>query len=219
MHVVFAIDRAGLVGSDGETHQGIFDLSFLSTIPNLCIMAPKNKWELSDMMKFAVNYDGPIAIRYPRGEAYDGLQEFRAPIVYGKSEVIYDEEDIVLLAVGSMVKTAETVRHELRERGFSCTLVNARFVKPVDKDLILTLSRDHRLFVTMEENVRCGGFGEHVLDYLNEIGSEASVLNISLPDDYIEHGNVEVLKEETGISASIILKKVIAAALGQNPER
>ena len=219
MHVVFAIDRAGLVGSDGETHQGIFDLSFLSTIPNLCIMAPKNKWELSDMMKFAVNYDGPIAIRYPRGEAYDGLQEFRAPIVYGKSEVIYDEEDIVLLAVGRMVKTAETVRHELRERGFSCTLVNARFVKPVDKDLILTLSRDHRLFVTMEENVRCGGFGEHVLDYLNEIGSEASVLNISLPDDYIEHGNVEVLKEETGISASIILKKVIAAALGQNPER
>lgn len=219
MHVVFAIDRAGLVGNDGETHQGIFDLSFLSTIPNLCIMAPKNKWELSDMMKFAVNYDGPIAIRYPRGEAYDGLQEFRAPIVYGKSEVIYDEEDIVLLAVGSMVKTAETVRHELRERGFSCTLVNARFVKPVDKDLILTLSRDHRLFVTMEENVRYGGFGEHVLDYLNEIGSEASVLNISLPDDYIEHGNVEVLKEETGISASIILKKVIAAALGQNPER
>ena len=219
MHVVFAIDRAGLVGSDGETHQGIFDLSFLSTIPNLCIMAPKNKWELSDMMKFAVNYDGPIAIRYPRGEAYDGLQEFRAPIIYGKSEVIYDEEDIVLLAVGSMVKTAETVRHELRERGFSCTLVNARFVKPVDKELILTLSRDHRLFVTMEENVRCGGFGEHVLDYLNEIGSEASVLNISLPDDYIEHGNVEVLKEETGISASIILKKVMAAALGQNPER
>ena len=217
--VVFAIDRAGLVGSDGETHQGIFDLSYLSAIPNMCLMAPKNKWELSDMMKFAVNYDGPIAIRYPRGEAYDGLQEFRAPIIYGKSEVIYDEEDIVLLAVGSMVKTAETVRHELRERGFSCTLVNARFVKPVDKELILTLSRDHRLFVTMEENVRCGGFGEHVLDYLNEIGSEASVLNISLPDDYIEHGNVEVLKEETGISASIILKKVMAAALGQNPER
>lgn len=219
MHVVFAVDRAGLVGSDGETHQGIFDLSFLSMIPNMCIMAPKNKWELSDMMKFAVNYDGPIAVRYPRGEAYDGLQEFRAPIAFGKSEVIYDEEDIVLLAVGSMVKTAEEVRHGLRERGFSCTLVNARFVKPIDKDLIRELAKDHRLFVTMEENVKCGGFGEHVLDYLNEIGSEASLLNISLPDDYIEHGNVEVLKEETGISASIILKKVMAAALGQNPER
>ena len=219
MHVVFAVDRAGLVGSDGETHQGIFDLSFLSTIPNMCIMASKNKWELSDMMKFAVNYDGPIAVRYPRGEAYDGLQEFRAPIAFGKSEVIYDEEDIVLLAVGSMVKTAEEVRHGLRERGFSCTLVNARFVKPIDKDLIRELAKDHRLFVTMEENVKCGGFGEHVLDYLNEIGSEASLLNISLPDDYIEHGNVEVLKEETGISASIILKKVMAAALGQNPER
>ena len=217
--VLFAIDRAGLVGSDGETHQGIFDLSFLSTIPNMCIMAPKNKWELSDMMKFAVNYDGPIAVRYPRGEAYDGLQEFRAPIAFGKSEVIYDEEDIVLLAVGSMVKTAEEVRHGLRERGFSCTLVNARFAKPIDKDLIRELAKDHRLFVTMEENVKCGGFGEHVLDYLNEIGSKASLLNISLPDDYIEHGNVEVLKEETGISASIILKKVMAAALGQNPER
>ena len=219
MHVVFAVDRAGLVGSDGETHQGIFDLSFLSTIPNMCIMASKNTWELSDRMKFAVNYDGPIAVRYPRGEAYDGLQEFRAPIAFGKSEVIYDEEDIVLLAVGSMVKTAEEVRHGLRERGFSCTLVNARFVKPIDKDLIRELAKDHRLFVTMEENVKCGGFGEHVLDYLNEIGSEASLLNISLPDDYIEHGNVEVLKEETGISASIILKKVMAAALGQNPER
>ncbi len=99
-------------------------------------MAPKNKWELSDMMKFAVNYDGPIAVRYPRGEAYDGLQEFRAPIAFGKSEVIYDEEDIALLAVGSMVKTAEEVRHGLRERGYSCTLVNARFVKPIDEDLI-----------------------------------------------------------------------------------
>lgn len=219
MHVIFAIDRAGLVGSDGETHQGIFDLSFLSTIPNMCVMAPKNKWELSDMMKFAVNYEGPIAVRYPRGEAYDGLKEFRAPIAFGKSEVIYDEEDIVLLAVGSMVKTAVTVRQELRERGFNCTLVNARFVKPIDQELIRELSREHTLFVTMEENVKCGGFGEHVLDYLNEIGSKARVLNIALPDDYIEHGNVDVLKEETGISAPIILKKIMASYLGEHPER
>ena len=132
LHVVFAIDRAGLVGSDGETHQGIFDLSYLSTIPNMCVMAPKNKWELSDMMKFAVDYTGPIALRYPRGEAYDGMQEFRAPVVYGKSEVLYDEEGILLLAVGSMVKVADEVRRHLKELGYPCTLVNARFVKPID---------------------------------------------------------------------------------------
>ena len=116
LHVIFAIDRAGLVGSDGETHQGIFDLSYLSLIPNLCVMAPKNKWELSDMMKFAVSYDGPIALRYPRGEAYDGLMEHRAPVVYGKSELLYDEERIALVAVGSMVKTAHEVRQNLNER-------------------------------------------------------------------------------------------------------
>ncbi len=219
MHVIFAIDRAGLVGSDGETHQGIFDLSFLSTIPNMCIMAPKNKWELSDMMKYAVHYTGPIAVRYPRGEAYDGLKEYRAPIAFGKAELIYEETGIVLLAVGSMVKTAYEIRRELRERGFNCTLVNARFIKPIDTELIRELSKEHDLFVTMEENVRCGGFGEHVLDYLNEIDSSAELLNISLPDDYIEHGNVEVLKEEACISVDAVLKKIMAVYLGRHPER
>ena len=136
LHVIFAIDRAGLVGSDGETHQGIFDLSYLSTIPNMCVMAPKNKWELSDMMKFAVSYPGPIAIRYPRGEAFDGFQSFRAPITYGKGEVIYDEAEIALLAVGSMVKTAQQVRTALKELGYACTLINMRFVKPIDEELL-----------------------------------------------------------------------------------
>ena len=119
-----AIDRAGLVGSDGETHQGIFDLSYLSSIPNMHIMAPKNKWELSDMLKFAVEFDGPIALRYPRGEAYDGLREFRHPIVYGKSEILYEEEDIALLAVGSMVKTAEVVRHQMCIRARPWTMTS-----------------------------------------------------------------------------------------------
>ena len=130
--VIFAIDRAGIVGSDGETHQGIFDLSYLSSIPNMNILAPKNKWELSDMIKFAVNFDHPIAIRYPRGLAYEGLKEFRAKIEYGKSEMIYEESQIALLAVGSMVKTAEEVREELKKLGYSVTLVNVRFVKPLD---------------------------------------------------------------------------------------
>lgn len=214
LHVIFAIDRAGLVGSDGETHQGIFDLSYLSSIPNMCIMAPKNKWELSDMMKFAVAYHGPIALRYPRGEAYDGLREFREPMKYGKSEVIYDESEIALVAVGSMVKTAREVRSRLRDTGYSCTLVNARFVKPCDSELLLELQKEHRLVVTLEENVKSGGFGEAVLDYFNQIGSCVKVLNITLPDDYVEHGNVEVLKQEVGIDADSVEKKILAAYIG-----
>ncbi len=207
--VIFAIDRAGLVGSDGETHQGIFDLSYLSSIPNMHIMAPKNKWELSDMLKFAVGFDGPLALRYPRGEAYDGLKEFRSPIVYGKSELLYEEEDIAILAVGSMVKTAEQVRRKLKEIGYSCTLVNARFVKPVDTDIITELSKDHRLLVTMEENVQSGGYGEKVQDWIVQKKLPTAVLNISIPDEYVEHGNVDILYEEVGIDAESVTKRII----------
>ena len=207
--VVFAIDRAGLVGSDGETHQGIFDLSYLSSIPNMHIMAPKNKWELSDMLKFAVEFDGPVALRYPRGEAYDGLKDFRRPIVYGKSEVIYEEEDIALLAVGSMVKTAEQVRRNLKGIGYSCTLVNGRFIKPVDTDILEELAKDHRLIVTMEENVRSGGFGERVQDYIVDRELPVHVLEITLPDEYVEHGNASLLYEEVGIDADSVTKRII----------
>ena len=209
LHVIFAIDRAGLVGSDGETHQGIFDLSYLSSIPNMHIMAPKNKWELSDMLKYAVEFDGPIALRYPRGEAYDGLKEYRRPIEYGKSEVIYEEEDIALLAVGNMVKIAEQVRKNLKEIGYSCTLVNARFVKPIDTEVLDMLSADHKLLVTMEENVRSGGYGEKVMDYVVEQELPVKLLNISLPDEYVEHGNVALLYEEVGIDAQTVTKRII----------
>ncbi len=215
LHVIFAIDRAGLVGSDGETHQGIFDLSYLSSIPNMCVMAPKNKWELSDMMKFAVAYDGPIALRYPRGEAYDGLERFRAPVRYGKSEVIYEESEIALLAVGSMVRTAVEVRERLRDMGYGCSLVNARFVKPFDEEQVQKLQAEHKLLVTMEENVKSGGFGEAVLDYLNETGSGTRCINVSLPDDYVEHGNVDILREETGIDAETIVKRIAAEYIGR----
>lgn len=207
--VVFAIDRAGLVGSDGETHQGIFDLSYLSSIPNMHIMAPKNKWELSDMLKFAVGFDGPVALRYPRGEAYDGLKEFRKPIVYGKGEILYEEEDIALLAVGSMVKTAEAVRRKLKEMGYSCTLVNGRFIKPVDTELIRELCKDHKLLVTMEENVRSGGFGEKVRDYVTDHELPVKVLNIAIPDEYVEHGNVSILYEEVGIDVESVTKRTV----------
>jgi 1-deoxy-D-xylulose-5-phosphate synthase len=215
LHVIFAIDRAGLVGSDGETHQGIFDLSYLSSIPNMTIMAPKNKWELSDMMKFAVAYDGPIALRYPRGEAYDGLADFRAEVSYGRSEILYEEADIALLAVGSMVKTAEQVRDALKDTGYNCTLVNARFVKPIDEELIEDLAVNHKLLVTLEENVRSGGYGEKVLDYVSDRGLKVKVLNVSIPDEYVEHGNVALLHREVGLDAQTITKRVITAYIGQ----
>lgn len=210
LHVVFAVDRAGLVGSDGETHQGLFDLSYLSSIPNMCVMAPKNKWELADMLKYAISYEGPIALRYPRGEAFDGLQEFRAPIKFGKSELIYDENGVALVAVGSMVATALSVREMMKALGYHCTIVNSRFVKPIDEEMLDYLAKDHQLVVTMEENVKNGGFGEKVLEYYNETETDVKVLQIALPDDYIEHGNVEILKKEACIDAESIFKKIIA---------
>ncbi len=206
--VVFAVDRAGLVGSDGETHQGIFDVSYLSSIPNMTVLAPKNKWELSDMVKFAVRFPSPIAIRYPRGEAYDGLSEFRVPIAFGKGELLYEESGIALIALGSMVKTAESVREALKKAGYSCTLVNARFAKPFDEELFLNLSKNHTLFVTLEENVACGGFGERVLAFLFRHGI-SKVLNIAIPDDYVEHGNVELLRKEVGLDEASITERIL----------
>jgi len=209
--VVFAIDRAGLVGSDGETHQGIFDFTYLSGIPNMHICAPKNKWELSDMLKFAVKFDGPIAVRYPRGTAYAGLKEYRAPVELGKAEWIYKEWEIALFAVGSMVKTGEAVRDALKGRGRAVSLINARFVKPIDEEAIKEACRDHMLIVTMEENVASGGYGEKVLDYMNREGLRNRYLGISIPDAYVEHGNVELLKQEIGIDADSIVKRILEA--------
>ncbi len=209
--VIFAIDRAGLVGSDGETHQGIFDLSYLSGIPNMHIMAPKNKWELSDMLKFAVDFDGPIAVRYPRGVACDSMKEQRAPIEYGRAELLKKGKDIALLAVGSMVQTALFVDELLQREGIDATIVNARFVKPIDTDMVDTLLKDHRMIVTMEENVLCGGFGEHVLSYVQQNYPGIRVLPVALPDSYVEHGNVDLLKKEVGIDAETIADTVSAA--------
>lgn len=215
--VTFAIDRAGLVGSDGETHQGIFDLSFLSSIPNMHIMAPKNKWEFSDMLKYSVDFPAPMAVRYPRGTAYDGLQEFRAPIEYGKAEWIYKEKEIALFALGSMVKTAEEVRIRLKEEGYAnCSLVNARFVKPMDEEAILDAAADHKLIVTLEENVLSGGYSQKVMDFAYENKLDVKVLAITLPDAYVEHGNVELLKKEVGLDTETIVGKIRAAFAQEN---
>ncbi|MBR6257579.1 MAG: 1-deoxy-D-xylulose-5-phosphate synthase [Lachnospiraceae bacterium] len=209
--VVMAIDRAGLVGSDGETHQGIFDLSYLATIPSLTVMAPKNKWELADMLRYAVELSAPVAIRYPRGEAYDGLEEHRPAIEYGRCEVIYDESDICLIAVGSMVKTAVEVREALKAKGLSCSLINARFVKPLDETMIEMADR-HKLVVTMEENVKNGGFGERFRLAYEESGEHKTrpeFMHIALPDAYVEHGNVALLKKELKIDAQSIEEAIL----------
>ena len=207
--VVFAIDRAGLVGSDGETHQGIFDYTYLSGIPNMHICAPKNKWELSDMMKFAVALDAPIAVRYPRGTAYAGLAEHRAPIELGKAEWIAREGGIALFAVGSMVKTAEEVQKLLHEKGYKASIINARFIKPIDEEAVLSACEDHEMIVTMEENVQSGGFGEKVLDCLNDHEKRIKCVMAAIPDAYVEHGNVELLKKEIGLDAESITEKIL----------
>lgn len=213
LHVIFAIDRAGLVGSDGETHQGIFDISYLSQIPNMTVLAPKNKWELSDMMKFAIDFDGPIAIRYPRGLAYDGLKEYRSPIRFAKSETIFKGTEVAILALGSMVKTAETVCRILKEHGITATLINARFAKPFDGEVIKSLTAYHHTIVTMEENVKSAGFGEHVAEYLEDNGIDLKLINISIPDAYVEHGNVDKLKEMLKIDALSVADRIINEVL------
>ncbi len=213
--VVFAVDRAGLVGSDGETHQGIFDLSFLTSIPNMTVMAPKNKWELADMLEFALQQDGPCAIRYPRGAAYDGLKEQREPIVHGKCEVLRKEEEaeICLVALGSMVKTAEELCDRLQADGHRCMLINARFAKPIDPS-IAEYARGSSLVVTLEENVISGGFGEQFRELLDErVPAEVrpKQLCVALPDAYIEHGNVDILKKEVELDTESIYYRILEA--------
>lgn len=203
--VVFAVDRAGLVGSDGETHQGIFDFSFLSAIPNMSIFAPKNMWELKAGLEFAVSFGGPFAIRYPRGEAYRGLKEFHAPVEYGRGEILYEEKDIALLAVGSMVSTGEHVREKLKAEGWNCTLANGRFVKPFDEELVDRLAKNHWLVVTMEENVLQGGYGLMVTRYIHEHYPHVKVMNIAIPDGYVEHGNVSLLRKGLGIDSDSVI--------------
>ena len=207
--VIFAVDRAGITGKDGKTHQGTFDLSFLSHIPNLTVMAPKNRYEFVNMLYFAYDYDGPIAIRYPRGNAYCGLKKYQAPIEYGKSELIFEGHDVAVFAVGSMVETGVKVVEALKEEGITATFVNVRFVSPIDTAILEKLSAEHRFFVTMEENVRNGGFGQKVADYLcEEKKQNIRFINISVPNQFIEHGAVSELHERFGLDAESITKRI-----------
>ncbi|HKL99642.1 MAG TPA: 1-deoxy-D-xylulose-5-phosphate synthase, partial [Mobilitalea sp.] len=208
--VVFAIDRAGITGRDGKTHQGIFDLSFLSNIPNLSVLAPKNGRELGDMLGFALSYPGPVAIRYPKGEAYMGFDEVHTPIEYGRSEILSIEEGIAIFAVGSMVKTAEEVAKSLRQKGKKVSLINVRFISPIDKEVLETLSVSHQIFITMEENVRSGGYGQKVSDYLCESNHQnIKHINISIPDIFIEQGSTSELNYRLGLDAESIVNRVL----------
>lgn len=209
--VVFCVDRAGLVGADGETHQGIFDLSYLSMIPNMTVCAPKNKYELYDMLYFAYQYHGPIAIRYPRGSAYEGFKNMRPPIEYGKSERMFEGEKIALVAVGSMVQTAVEVREKLLDKGINATVVNARFVCPLDTECLDRLSRDHQWIVTMEENVLKGGFGEACGDYLLAKHEDVRLIHVGVPDVYVEHGGVDQLKKTLHMDSDSIVERICSA--------
>ena len=209
--VVFAIDRAGLVGADGETHQGILDLSYMSTIPNMTVTAPKNKWETSDLLKFALQFGHPISIRYPRGAAYDGMEDKREPVRYGKAELLYEGRDIVLFAAGSMVETAAQAREQLQEQGIDAALVNARFIKPFDMEMLEKLLPGRKLLVTLEENVESGGFGEHVEAWVCENMPGMRVLKIAIPDRFVEHGSGDILKRELGIDSDSCVRRIMAA--------
>ena len=208
--VVFCVDRAGLVGNDGETHQGIFDISYLSSIPNMNILAPKNAQELDAAITFAASFPAPLAIRYPRGKAYTGLSQFDAPICFGKSEILYQGKDIAILSVGSMAETAVKVRERLKEKGWNVTLVNARFVKPIDEEMIDSLLPLHRYIITLEENVINGGYGMAVLRYINNLDTDVKVINFAIPNSYVEQGSKAEQLKECGLDLDSITSKLDA---------
>lgn len=211
LHVIFAIDRAGLVGADGPTHQGAFDISFMLTMPGLVVMSPKNKWELSDMIKWAVDYDGPVAIRYPRGEASCILEDKRSEVVLGRSEMLYQGDEVVLLAIGEMVTIALTVYENLKAKGINVSLVNARFAYPLDYDLIndIASSDKYKLVVTLEDNVISGGFGEHVLMKLVAAGYKGGFYPVGIPDSFVPAGPVPMLFKELKMDADSVTEGII----------
>lgn len=206
--VVFMIDRAGLVGSDGETHQGIYDYSYMNIIPGMTVMAPKNRLELMDMMEFANSFDGPVAIRYPRGSVSDIFSDIKNEVSYGKAERIYDGEGTAILTIGASIEEGAQVYKMLKERGENPSLINARFENPIDIGLIKELENKHEKLLTIEENITTGGFGMNVLRAVNENRINLKVINAALPDEYIQHGGVNKLKEVYGFTPEAIIEKL-----------
>jgi 1-deoxy-D-xylulose-5-phosphate synthase len=210
LHVVFVLDRAGLVGADGPTHHGSFDLAYLRLIPDIVIMAPKDESELRNMLYTAVeHYKGPVAIRYPRGSALGvPLKNGFDKIELGKSERLSNGKDVAMLAVGSMVNYAKQASEILKENNLSCEIVNMRFVKPLDADMIDDIASRHSKIVTLEENNLPGGFGSAVVEYLYENNLKNDVLRIGLPDKFVDHGTQAELHKILGIDPDGIAKQI-----------
>ena len=207
--VTLMLDRAGLVGNDGETHQGVFDLSYLTMIPNMTVFAPKNRYEFQDAIAFAADFEAPMAIRYPKTDAVRVLKEYREPIKLGKSEWIRRGSRVALLAIGTMVETAMEVEELLAKDGIDATVVNLRFAKPLDYEMLDEVLDYHSLIVTMEENVLSGGVGEHICRYVELHSTGVRVIACGIPDKFIHQGSIKELLEETGLDAQSIYQKII----------
>lgn len=206
--VTLMLDRAGLVGNDGETHQGVFDLSYLTMIPNMIVFAPKNRYEFQDAIAFAADFEAPMAIRYPKTDAVRVLKEYREPIKLGKSEWIRRGSRVALLAIGTMVETAMEVEELLAKDGIDATVVNLRFAKPLDYKMLDEVLDYHSLIVTMEENVLSGGVGEHICRYVELHSTGVRVIACGIPDKFIHQGSIKELLEETGLDAQSIYQKI-----------
>ena len=208
LHVVFAIDRGGIVGEDGSTHHGLFDLSYLRNLPSMTIMAPKDENEMRRMLVTALKHNGPIALRYPRGSGTGViLEKDIQPLPIGKGQILKEGQDVLILAIGRSVDEALRAYSELSSMGISATVVNCRFVKPLDIELIGSLTKRIPQVITVEENVRQGGFGSAVLEALNDAGISGFHLErIGIPDAFIEHGAQDLLRSKYGVDAAAIVE-------------
>lgn len=206
--VVFAVDRGGLVGEDGPTHHGQFDISFLRGLPNMVVMAPKDENELRRMLVTALGHDGPVAIRYPRGMAMGvPLDEDPTPIPIGQAEVLTEGEDLLLLAIGRMVPVAVEACDALRTHGIACTVVNGRFVKPLDSKRIIRLAQRIPNLLTLEDNALQGGFGSAVLELLSDHGAlPLNIQRLGLPDQFVEHGSAAILRAKYGLDTAGVVR-------------
>ena len=209
--VVFAIDRAGIVGEDGPTHNGAFDISYLRHIPNIVIMAPKDENELGRMLKTAISHNGPVAIRYPRGAVSKIPTDMELKkLTIGESEILKDGRDILIIALGSAIQPAKHASELLNEMGISACVINARFAKPIDASLIGNLAKEIKCVLTVEENVVQGGFGSAVLEYLSEMDIDGlKIKMLGLPDKFIEHGPQNLLRKILGLDAEKITKEAL----------
>ena len=204
--VVFAIDRAGIVGEDGPTHQGVFDISYLRHIPNLTVMAPKDDMELKAMLELALKHNGPSAIRYPRGKVisnfipiYSG-QISNSELEIGKGEILKEGSDIALIAIGNVVHPALAAAERLEKDGIKASVINARFIKPLDKELILKITSKTKRIITIEENMIAGGFGSAVLEYLNSVDiPDIKIKILGIPDEFVEQGSQAILRKNTAL--------------------